>query len=79
LSLDQVDDVLTLARLAFAELGCRGLARVDVRFNSDNEPQVLEVNPLPGLHPLHSDLPRAAAANGVGYEELIFQLVSQVQ
>ena len=75
--LEEIDDVLTLARRSYVELGCRGLARVDLRFNSEDAPMVLEINPLPGLHPTHSDLPRAAAANGHTYEQLISRLLSQ--
>jgi len=51
-------------------LGCNGYSRVDLRLAEDGTPYVLEVNTLPGMTPI-SDLPRAAAAAGIPYEQLI--------
>jgi D-alanine-D-alanine ligase len=36
----------------------------------------LEINPLPGLHPTHSDLPMIATQEGMKYEELIGQIIN---
>ena len=41
---------------AWRLLGCRDGGRVDVRSDGAGQPQFLEVNPLPGLHPVDSDL-----------------------
>ena len=59
---------------AFRVLGCRDWARIDVRLDAAGIPNVLEVNPLPGILPDPSDnscLPKAARAAGIGYDELI--------
>jgi D-alanine-D-alanine ligase len=59
---------------AFRVLGCRDWARIDVRLDADGNPNVLEVNPLPGILPDPADnscLPKAARAAGIGYDELI--------
>ena len=59
---------------AFRVLGCRDWARIDVRLDASGKPNVLEVNPLPGILPDPADnscLPKAARAAGIGYEELI--------
>src|SRR6476661_2244047 len=40
-----------LALASFHALGCRDLARVDLRCDAAGEPCFLEINPLPGLHP----------------------------
>lgn len=59
---------------AFRVLGCRDWARIDVRLDAFGNPNVLEVNPLPGILPDPADnscLPKAARAAGIGYEELI--------
>jgi D-alanine-D-alanine ligase len=59
---------------AFRVLGCRDWARIDVRLDGNGQPNVLEVNPLPGILPdpaENSCLPKAARAAGIGYDELI--------
>jgi D-alanine-D-alanine ligase len=59
---------------AYRVLGCRDWARIDVRLDSAGVPNVLEVNPLPGILPDPADnscLPKAARAAGIGYDELI--------
>jgi D-alanine-D-alanine ligase len=56
---------------AWRELGCRDAGRVDLRADAQGELQVLEVNPLPGMHPEHSDLPMTCTAIGMSYRELI--------
>ena len=56
-------------------LGCRDAGRVDVRLDRTGNPQLLEVNPLAGLNPTHSDLPIMAALTGMGYEALIGEIV----
>jgi len=37
---------------------------------------VLEANPLPGLHPGHSDLPILCTKAGIPYRELISRIVA---
>ena len=59
---------------AYRVLGCRDWARIDVRLDSAGNPNILEVNPLPGILPdpaENSCLPKAARAAGIGYDELI--------
>ena len=60
---------------AWRALGCRDGGRVDLRCDARGDLFVLEVNPLPGLHPEHSDLPMTATAVGTGYVELIGAIV----
>ncbi|HXV87437.1 MAG TPA: hypothetical protein VD793_12080 [Gemmatimonadales bacterium] len=67
-----------VALAAYGALGCRDWARVDVRLNAAGAPQVLEINPLPGIIPdptQHSCFPAAAAAAGLSYAELIQTVV----
>jgi D-alanine-D-alanine ligase len=55
-------------------LGCRDWARVDLRLDGAGTPQVVEVNPLPGIIPNPADnscFPCAARAAGMTYDELI--------
>ena len=59
---------------AYRVLGCRDWARIDVRLDAAGNPNILEVNPLPGILPdpaENSCLPKAARAAGIGYDDLI--------
>jgi D-alanine-D-alanine ligase len=56
-------------------LGCRDAGRVDVRLDAAGRPQMLEVNPLAGLTPGHSDLPIMADLVGMDYRALIGEIV----
>lgn len=58
------------ARAAFRVLGCRDVARIDFRLRS-GVPYFLEVNPLPGLNPVSSDLVILARSVGWNYSQLI--------
>jgi D-alanine-D-alanine ligase len=59
------------ALAAFRALGCRDVARVDLRLDRDGRVSFIECNPLPGLTPVWSDLCMIADASGIGYRELI--------
>ena len=63
--------VESLALATWRCLGCRDAGRVDVRLNAADEPELIEVNPLAGLTPGHSDLPIMADLLGMEYRELI--------
>lgn len=75
----KVDDSLRAAieavtLRAYSALGCRDWSRVDVRLDAKGIPNIVEINPLPGILPNLEDnscLPKAARAAGMGYEELI--------
>jgi D-alanine-D-alanine ligase len=75
---DLVEDLNRLTAAVFRATGCRDVARVDFRLDADNgdQPYVLEVNPLPGLYPGLSDLVLEAAAEGLGYDALIAEIVN---
>ena len=60
----------------FRLLGCRGFARVDLMLEEETgELYVLETNAIPGLTDT-SLLPQAAEAAGIGFDELIEQIVA---
>jgi D-alanine-D-alanine ligase len=61
---------------AWRVLGCRDAGRVDLRCDEAGQPMFIEVNPLAGLHPEHSDLPMLAAAVGMRYEDLIHAIIA---
>jgi D-alanine-D-alanine ligase len=64
-----------LALRAWKLLGCRDAGRVDLRADAQGFPQVLEINPLAGLHPSHSDLPILCQAIDMPYVELIDRII----
>lgn len=64
-----------IALAAWRALGCRDGGRIDLRSDRQGVPQFVEVNPLAGLHPSHSDLPMLATALGVSYVELLSHIV----
>jgi D-alanine-D-alanine ligase len=54
--------------------------RIDVRLDEDGEPNILEVNPLPGILPKPEDnscLPKAARTAGYSYNELILRVADE--
>jgi D-alanine-D-alanine ligase len=59
---------------AFIELGCSGMARVDIIVDGEGTPWVLEVNTVPGLTEV-SLLPDAARAAGIEFGDLCQRLV----
>jgi D-alanine-D-alanine ligase len=59
---------------AYRVLGCRDWSRIDVRLDNEGVPNIVEVNPLPGILPNPADnscLPKAARAAGMDYDQLI--------
>lgn len=64
-----------LARSAFAALGCGAYGRADFMTDAAGNPYFLEVNTNPGLTS-HSLVPKAAAAAGLGYDELMLTVLS---
>ena len=64
-----------VALAAYRALSCRDAGRVDLRCDENGEPCFLEVNPLPGLHPVNSDLPILSGLAGISYAQLLGSIV----
>lgn len=64
------------ALAAHRALACRDASRHDFRSDAHAEPAFMEVNPIAGLHPTHSDLPILSGLAGVGYDTLIAAIVA---
>jgi D-alanine-D-alanine ligase len=73
---EQAERASEVALAAYRALGCRDVARIDLRIDRRGEPSFLEANPLPGLHPVVSDLAMLARPVGVDYEELILRILT---
>jgi D-alanine-D-alanine ligase len=68
---EAIESVARTALAAYRALGCRDVGRVDLRLNSKGVPCFLELNPLPGLHPVSGDLPILCGRLGISYDTLI--------
>lgn len=66
--------VKAIAAKAYAETGCRGLARVDMMLDEKGDPFVIEINTSPGMTET-SLFPDAARAAGIAFPELCETLV----
>jgi D-alanine--D-alanine ligase len=64
------------ARASFAALGCRDIARVDLRLDADGQVHFIECNPLPGMTPDFSDLCMMARAEGMAYQPLVHEIMA---
>jgi D-alanine-D-alanine ligase len=69
------DEVEALALATWRCLGCRDAGRVDFRLDETGNAQLIEVNPLAGLTPGHSDLPIMADLKGLAYVQLIGEIL----
>ena len=70
---DMAEQVSDWGLRAFRALGCRDFGRVDFRLAPDGRAACLEVNTIPGMTEL-SLLPKAAAAAGVSFDDLVDRL-----
>lgn len=69
------DAAARLALTAWRALGCRDGGRVDIRVDEYEQPQFMEVNPLPGLNPQRSDLAILNRLCGRSYKQLIADIL----
>lgn len=75
----QLDDELKnkieiICKKAYKILRCRDWSRIDVRLDTEGTPNIIEINPLPGILPKPEDnscFPKAARSAGMNYNALI--------
>ncbi len=65
-----------LALKAWRGLGCFDAGRVDIKMDGNGVANFLEVNPLAGLHPEHSDLPIICKLVGITYQTLMERIMA---
>jgi D-alanine-D-alanine ligase len=66
----------TIALGIYKALGCRDAGRLDMRCDEQGRPFFLEINPLAGIHPEHSDLPILCNHLHIPYVELIRRIIA---
>jgi D-alanine-D-alanine ligase len=76
---EQVEHLNWLTAAVFRVIGCNDMARVDFRLDSadNDQPYILDINPLPGLNPGYSDICLEAEAAGWTYEQLINRILDE--
>jgi len=74
-----VRDAEAIALDAWRTLGCRDAGRIDIRCDKEGNPHFIEVNPLAGIHPEHSDLPIICNHLGMHYRELIKRIMASAE
>lgn len=63
-----------VCRDTYKVLRCRDWSRIDLRLDKNGEPNIIEINPLPGIIPdpnENSSFPKAARAAGIEYNDMI--------
>jgi len=68
----------SIVRRTCAILRIKDWSRIDLRLDEKDEPNILEINPLPGILPDPEDnscLPKAARAAGYSYSSLVHRVV----
>jgi D-alanine-D-alanine ligase len=71
-----VGEAEAIALQAWRVLGGRDAGRIDIRCDARGNPQFMEVNPLAGMHPAHSDLPIICRLSGMSYQTLIEKILA---
>jgi D-alanine-D-alanine ligase len=73
---DVLEDTTQAALRVFHALGCRDVARIDFRLTVAGRPYLLDVNPLPGLDPVNSDLVIMAKQLGLSHADLVGKIIA---
>jgi len=69
------EKAMAIALAVWRGLDCRDAGRVDLRCDEGGNPMFMEINPLAGLHPQHSDLPILCTLLGISYQQLIERIL----
>jgi D-alanine-D-alanine ligase len=74
ISSDIADSIAVEAQHAFDVVGAKGWGRVDILLDENNTINVLEVNTIPGMTET-SLVPKAAAAAGIDFNRLVYEIL----
>lgn len=75
---EQAKAAMDVALKSWQAIGGRDVGRVDIRCDAAGMPNFIEVNPLPGMNPVVSDLPILARLHGMDYQTLVGKIMSAV-
>lgn len=74
LDLQQEQKLQNLAIQAAHIVGVEGWSRVDLFIDASNQPQLIEINTVPGMTD-HSLVPMAAKAAGIDFDDLVWRIL----
>lgn len=77
LSPEKERELQDISMLAFRMTGCSGWGRVDFVADQSGKFYLLEINTVPGMTD-HSLVPKAAKALGIGFDDLIVEILANV-
>ena len=72
---DIAEKAKNMALVVHRGINCRDSSRIDFKESESGELMFLELNPLAGLHPTHSDLPMLCTNAGMSFQELIKAII----
>lgn len=75
----ELAEIERVALESYRALGCRDVARVDLRVARDGAPKFIECNPLPGIAPGWSDLSILWERSGGTYETLVLAILDEAR
>lgn len=70
-----MDDCAEISLASWKALGASDGGRVDIRMDKNGKLSFIEINPLAGLNPVHSDLPILSSFYGITYNQLIGEIM----
>jgi D-alanine-D-alanine ligase len=73
----EYEECANVALKSYKALGCCDGGRVDLKMDSNEVVNFLEINPLAGLNPIDSDLPILASLNGISYDQMIASIMKE--
>ncbi len=76
---EDAQKAIKVALDAYKALECKDGGRVDVRLDENGNANFIEINPLPGLHFSHSDLPIMASLKGINFTTLLSKIVNSAR
>lgn len=74
---DVYDEAMSLSEIAYSAIGCRGVARADLRYDGTGL-YMLEINTQPGMTPT-SLVPEQAAYVGMAFKDLMVWMVERAE
>ena len=76
LNVEEEAQLQRLALSAFNAVGAKGWGRVDIMSDEEGKASVIEINTVPGMTS-HSLVPMAAKEQGLSFNELVYNILSQ--